>query len=244
LQVATSLFIVHVMGKLVIGNAGSLSVSLVEKIRIAFNTCDTVFNWASNSLYLVNCLMSFVHFKVDSSLAIPSRGLSSYLLTAIPDFCNSIVLKWHCIFLVWVQQLSCQLALSELLALQVTWACVSYFYLIVFFYATLNWEIYSSRIVVAWMEMHCNGIFPKSDVKSLHVPLNHYGFIVGETIILVLILRLISFGSLIICVGFWFIWTCKLNSYRFSISSQWSKGTKRSDAHWSLLSPSRKARGL
>jgi len=52
------------------------------------------------------------------------------------------------------------------------------------------------------MEMHCNGIFPKSDVKSLHVPLNHYGFIVGETIILVLILRLISFGSLIICVGF------------------------------------------
>lgn len=93
MQVATSLFIVHVMGKLVIGNAGSLSVSLVEKIRIAFNTCDTVFNWASNSLYLVNCLMSFVHFKVESSLAIPSRGLSSYLLTAIPDFCNSIVLK-------------------------------------------------------------------------------------------------------------------------------------------------------
>lgn len=188
--------------------------------------------------------MSFVHFKVDSSLAIPSRGLSSYLLTAIPDFCNSIVLKWHCIFLVWVQQLSCQLALSELLALQVTWACVSYFYLIVFFMRLLTEE--SIRLGLWLLEWKCIAM------EFFQSPMwNHYMFhwiimvlLLERLFILVLILRLTSFGSLIICVGFWFIWTCKLNSYCFSISSQWSKGTKRSDAHWSLLSPSRKARGL
>lgn len=183
MQVATSLFIVHVMGKLVIGNAGSLSVSLVEKIRIAFNTCDTVFNWASNSLYLVNCLMSFVHFKVDSSLAIPSRGLSSYLLTAIPDFCNSIVLKWHCIFLVWVQQLSCQLALSELLALQVTWACVSYFYLIVFFMRLLTEK--SIRLGLWLLEWKCIAM------EFFQSPMwNHYMF---HWIIMVLLLERLLF---------------------------------------------------
>ena len=36
LQVAFSLLTVHIMGKLVAGDAGSLSVSLVEKIRLVF----------------------------------------------------------------------------------------------------------------------------------------------------------------------------------------------------------------
>ncbi|KAJ6671502.1 NUCLEOPORIN NUP188-like protein [Salix viminalis] len=46
LKVAASLFIVHAMGKLVIGNAGSLSVSLVEKIQITFKhlSCQLAFS--------------------------------------------------------------------------------------------------------------------------------------------------------------------------------------------------------
>ncbi|KAJ6716911.1 NUCLEOPORIN NUP188-like protein [Salix koriyanagi] len=45
-KVAASLFIVHAMGKLVIGNAGSLSVSLVEKIQITFKhlSCQLAFS--------------------------------------------------------------------------------------------------------------------------------------------------------------------------------------------------------
>lgn len=136
-----------------------------EDLHHFLNMFDPVFNWSSNPLNLVNCLMRFVHFKVDSSLAIPSRGLSSYLLTAILDFCNSIVLNWHCIFFSLGVTVELSACLFWIVGVTGNLSMCFIFLFDCFFNATLNWEIYSSRIVVAWMEMHCNGIFPKSDVK-------------------------------------------------------------------------------
>lgn len=69
LQVALSLLTLHIMGKLVAGDAGSLSVSLVEKIRLVFKKVIPFFYmfWLFSPINENLCLKLYLFHHVNVS---------------------------------------------------------------------------------------------------------------------------------------------------------------------------------